>query len=329
MIQRNHRGADATSWEAFARKCQKPDYRTVGNWMARRVSRPLALYATWCFLSLGVRATTVTMAAWCGGLFGAWALGWGNMTGWLVGAAALQIWYLLDHVDGQIARYRGSETLDGAALDYLMHHTVNLCVPIGAGWGLFRLRDEPGWFVAGLVWGVASLVVMVRHDARYKAFVKRLKRLDGEMRVTGGASTARPVGRGSEGSTRSRWVRGIWFSTKKACEPHVVMNFVTLVALTTWVTQDADLLLARGYLGIMAIASMAVAVGSVSLELRQRQAETEFEAWFRPLDGEQLVQSAGWWRTEKRPIRAPSQNGRQRRFREESHVDPIRRSELG
>ncbi len=43
--------------------CQKPNFRTHGNWVARRVARPLALYVTRWLLPLGVRAHWVTLVA--------------------------------------------------------------------------------------------------------------------------------------------------------------------------------------------------------------------------------------------------------------------------
>ena len=58
--------------------------------------------------------------------------GLGLACGWIVAAGLLQLWYLLDHVDGQLARLRGTASLDGVQLDFLMHHTVNLLVPLGA-----------------------------------------------------------------------------------------------------------------------------------------------------------------------------------------------------
>ena len=48
----------------FSRRCQKPDHDRIGNWMARRISRPLALRITWVLAPWGVSANTATLAAW-------------------------------------------------------------------------------------------------------------------------------------------------------------------------------------------------------------------------------------------------------------------------
>jgi len=160
--------------------------------MARRISRPLALRITRVVAPWGVTANTATLVAWGCGVAAAGAFGGGTVWGWLVGAGLLQAWYLLDHVDGQLARLRGTASLDGVQLDYLMHHTVNLLVPLGVGFGLFAAGAEPLWLVAGLVWGVSLLLITLQHDARYKAFVRRLKRVRGRLLVEGAADRARP-----------------------------------------------------------------------------------------------------------------------------------------
>ena len=117
-----------------------------------RALRVTRVVAPW-----GVSANMATLAAWGCGVAAAAAFGWGTV--WRVARRRrlLQLWYLLDHVDGQLARLRGTASLDGVQLDYLMHHTVNLLVPLGVGFGLFARGREPLWLLAGLVWGVSLL----------------------------------------------------------------------------------------------------------------------------------------------------------------------------
>ena len=208
------------------RICQKPQHRRVGNWMARRVSRPMALRVTWLVAPWGVSAHLTTLAAWASGVAAAAALAWGTVGGWLAGAVLLQLWYLLDHVDGQLARLRGTASLDGAELDYLMHHTVNLLVPLGAGFGLFVRNAEPLWLAAGLAWGLGMMLVTLHHDARYKTFIQRLKRLRGCLVVHGGAGD-RPQ---PQPPIPRQPVHLAAWTARKLCETHVVMNLLALVA---------------------------------------------------------------------------------------------------
>ena len=90
---------------ALRERCQKPDYKTVGNWMARHVTREMALYATRLILRTPLRADSVALLSLGCGLAGAVFLAMPAAWTLVTGAVLLQIWYLLDHVDGQVARY--------------------------------------------------------------------------------------------------------------------------------------------------------------------------------------------------------------------------------
>jgi hypothetical protein len=59
-------------------RCQKPDHRRIGNWMARHVTRPLALRVTWLLLPMGLSAHAATLIAWLTGLAAAAAFAWGD-----------------------------------------------------------------------------------------------------------------------------------------------------------------------------------------------------------------------------------------------------------
>jgi hypothetical protein len=275
----------------FERRCQKPDHRRVGNWMARRLTRPLALRVTGLVLPWGVSAHMATFAAWAVALGAVACLGCGTMSGWIAGAILLQVWYLLDHVDGQLARYLGTESLDGAALDYLMHHTVNLLVPIGIGWGA-AAGGARWWLLLGMAWGVALLLIALVNDVRYKAFIKRLKRLRGELRVIGG-SGGRPS---PPASLPARPLAAAAWLIRKACEPHVIMNLLGLIALTQWLLGDAGLLTGRTYLAAMGTLSPLLAALTIGRALRNETAEREFAAWFQPPLGHHIVFEDGWWR---------------------------------
>ena len=280
--------------DELERLCQKPDHRRIGNWMARRVSRPAALRITWCITPWGVSANMATLAAWGCGLAAAAALGWGSVCGWILAAGLLQLWYLLDHVDGQLARLRGTASLDGVQLDFLMHHTVNLLVPLGAGWGLAMRSLEPLWLLAGMIWGVSQLLITLQHDARYKAFYSRLKRVRGVLLVRGGGG-GRPE---PQPPMPRRPVRWLAWAARKACEAHVVINVLCLLALESWLRGDRYLWAGRYYLALMASLSTAVAGWVIVAANHGQQAEREFAAWHQPPPGCQLLYADGWWTTE-------------------------------
>lgn len=272
-------------------ECQKLDHHRLGNWMARHVSRPLALRITQVVAPWGIGANAVTLCALLCALAGAAAFAAGNIWTWVIGAALLQIWYLLDHVDGQLARLRKTESLDGVALDYLMHHGVNFAVPLGIGHGLFVAAQEPGWLWVGALWSAALLARNLAHDVRYKAFAQRWKRVEGELVLTGGAG-----GRPEPATSPPRnWRLAPWL-VAKACEMHVVMNLLALVALAELALADSRLLLASCVCSVLAVCALAATGRSFVKSLGEQGAEREFAVWFQPPPGQQIAYEGGWWR---------------------------------
>jgi hypothetical protein len=272
-------------------RCQKPDHRRTGNWMARRISRPLALRVTWLIAPWGVSAHAATLLAWITAVAAAAAFGAGTQVGWICGAALLQFWYLLDHVDGQLARYHGAASLDGVQLDYLMHHTVNLLAPLGIGYGLCVHSEKPAWLIVSCTWAVASLLLGLQHDCRYKAFTQRLKRVRGELRLIGGGG-ARPT---PAARPPMRILKLSAWLVRKACEIHVVMNVLAMLALAQWLSGDERLYFARCYVCVMALLASVSAAVAIWRSTRDQLAETEFALWYQPPAGRDLVFADGWW----------------------------------
>jgi hypothetical protein len=275
------------------RRCQKTDYRRVGNWMARRVSRPLALRVTWVVQNWGISAHAATALAGLLALGAAISFGCGAIAGWLAAALLLQLWYLLDHVDGQLARLHGASSLDGVQLDYLMHHAVNLLVPWGVGFGLAGPQRDLAWLVLGLAWSLGLLLIGIINDTRYKAFIARLKEVDGALSVLGGGS------RYEASSPQShRPLRMAAYMIRKACEIHVVMNALTLIAVIEWALDDTSLTLSRGYLVLMAPLSLMLAGASIVRSLSRGDCEREFAVWYRVPSGCSMTFAAGRWNVE-------------------------------
>lgn len=256
-------------------RCQKPDYRTSGNWMARRVSRPLALYITWLVAPWGVSAHAMTVAALMCAVVAAAAFAVGTIAGWLIGAALLQMWYLLDHVDGQLARFHRTSSLDGVQLDYLMHHLVNLLIPWGVAYGCVRSTGAEGWLLLGICWSLGLLLLGLANDARYKAFIARLKETPDELRVTsgGGANRADPLL-----APGFRLLRRVVWLARKLCEPHVVMNCLTGISIGQWITGDAAY--RTLYVAAMAPLALMTAAAVITRGIRRGAAEQEFANWY-------------------------------------------------
>lgn len=277
--------------DELRQRCPKSGAAHLGNWMARRIARPIALHITWVVIPWGMTAHTATLIATLAAMAAAVVFGFGTPLGCLIGVVLLQLWYLLDHVDGQLARYHGTASLDGVQLDYLMHHLVNVIVPVGVGWGLFINRAQPAWALLGFTWGLSLLSIGLWHDCRYKAFVQRLKWVRGELNVRG-ASGAAPA---PQTAIPASPIRKLTWTLRKLCEIHVVMNVLSVAALLTWGVSDTRLwFLSTAVIG-MGLASGMVAVGGILTSLKRQSSEQEFAVWFQVPANHSLVAHNGWW----------------------------------
>jgi hypothetical protein len=281
-------------WEAYRRRALKPDPHRLGTWTARRWGRPVALRITRVVEPLGMRAHQATAVAALLASAAAVLLAIGTGRSWLAAALLLHGWYLFDHVDGQLARLRRTASLDGTMLDYAMHHSWNLLIPAACGFGLARAGGELGWCAVGMVWGWGSLLVGLRHDVRYKAFIQRLKLVHGELRlIGGGGGRPQPAAAPATGLRR----RATWLALK-LLEQHVVVGMLSAVGLAWTVGGEFGHQIAGIYVAAMALPALLVGLGLLIRSALRNEAETEFAAWFRPPADRDLVHRDGWWHVE-------------------------------
>lgn len=72
-------------------------------------------------------------------------------TGLLVGVGILEFAYVLDCVDGQLARLKGTSSPIGAHLDFLMDELKAFLLVAAVGARLWRIDGEVRWLLEGLV----------------------------------------------------------------------------------------------------------------------------------------------------------------------------------
>jgi phosphatidylglycerophosphate synthase len=273
-------GGQAPTMADLRARVQKPRHREIGNWLARRVARPSAVYGTWLVVRLGLSANHVTAVAWVTSLASAAAIGWGTRAMFLVGVALAHLTFWLDHVDGQVARWRGTACLDGTYIDYLMHHAANLVTGFALGYGLATRTGDPRWTIAGMAIAGGWMMLSLHNDCRYKAFFQRLKASTASYRVDGG-SGGRP---GPPAPWPRRGLAAITWPAYKVCEPHVVLFGLTGLAAVAFIDRAAWLVLWRGGVLAMAIVSPSLALARIARAVRRGSVEDEFSRWFRPID---------------------------------------------
>jgi hypothetical protein len=263
----------------------------LGTWTARRLARPAALRITRIVISTNLSAHQATLIAALTALAAACGFAQGTSAGLLIGAVLLELWYVLDHVDGQLARWRGTASLDGTTLDYLMHHAVNLVVPQAVALGLVRQTGEPLWFVLGTAWSCGLVLVGLRHDARYKAFIQRLKLVEGELRTIGGGG-GRPLPASWPRSSLQSWAA---WSVQKLVEMHVIAHLLTIVGLVGVGLPNVATWLIPATMVVLAVPAVALAGYFTLRSTVCGEAEAEFAAWHRVPPEATLEFRAGRW----------------------------------
>ncbi len=258
----------------------KQQHREIGNWLACRVARPTAVYGTWVAVRLGLSAHQVTLAALAASLGGALAIGTGSRAGFVLGVALAHLGFWLDHVDGQVARWRGTACLDGVYLDYVMHHVASFALGFGLGFGLASRSGQPAWALAGLAIAGGWALLGLHNDCRYKAFFQRLKSSGGTYLVAGGS--------GSRPSPPASWPKhGIGLLSwplYKLCEPHVVLTILTALAALAGVRPSLWLACWRSSALVMAMLAPLLGAARIARSVACGSAEAEFSRWFRPAE---------------------------------------------
>lgn len=256
----------------------KRHHRQIGNILARRWARPTAVYGTWLAVRLGLSAHAVTALALASGLAGAAAIGTGSRPAFIAGVALSFLAFWLDRVDGQVARWRGTASLDGVYLDYLMHHALNLALGFALGFGLTLRTGQPAWSIAGFAIAAGWTLLALHNDCRYKAFFQQLKRSDQTYRVIGGG--------GGRPAPPAPWPRrGLGLFTwplYKACEAHVVLLGLAALALAALVSTPAWLTLWKAAVLLQAALAPTLAALRIARAVSRGATEAEFARWFRP-----------------------------------------------
>jgi len=269
-------------------RVQKDRHGKIGNWLARRVARPTAVYGCWLAIWLGLSAHQVTLAALCSSLGAAVAIGSGDRIIFICGVVMAHLGFWLDHVDGQVARWRESVSLDGVYLDYLMHHAANLALGFALGYGLAARSGDARWTIAGFAIALGWALLSLDNDCRYKAFFQRLKSVTASYRIDGGG--------GGRPQPPAPWPRrgraALTWPAYKLCEVHVVLVGLAGLAVLAIALPAVWLALWRGGVLLLAVLAPALGIGRAARSVLKSRVEAEFSRWFLPLEPQAMRETA-------------------------------------
>lgn len=168
--------------EALREICQAGKLSEPG-WYT--IHRRLSIRITWALLHTPVAPTHVTLAMMAAGAAGALMLAAPSLAVNLGGFALLYLSFLLDKVDGEIARYRGVAAPRAVVLDRFHHLAIEPAMLVAAGWREYAAHGAPGPMFAALAAVVIGNVIEEQPHLAPYALVKHLRELGEFPRRTG------------------------------------------------------------------------------------------------------------------------------------------------
>lgn len=196
------------------------------------VTRRLSALVTWALQGTPVTPNTVTvwsivLAVTGGGLY-ATGTTWGS----LIGALTFQLWYVLDCVDGELARLKGASSREGVYLDVVGHYIADAFMIGGFSLGVYNAVKQPWVLYVGFLFVVAYLVSDLLDDLAFKVWF---------LQGTG----ARPRRRISalfqlpRNGLARRWTQFFGLIPRRGYCFHMIhiMNMMALAAVLDWLVE--------------------------------------------------------------------------------------------
>jgi len=138
-------------------------------WISRWTWRHFTFYVAWLCIKLHISANAVTIVSWAAGMAGAVLFCWRKPVPIITGLLLVYVWWFLDHVDGEVARYEikvlnRKRNLAGDYLDTLVHRWVLPLIHLCLGIGLMRAYGQ-WWYVLFGAAAASAFVGFTRTEA--------------------------------------------------------------------------------------------------------------------------------------------------------------------
>jgi len=176
--------------KAYSEDKQEAD---KSEWFAYYVIRPVSFYFTMLFIKFDVTANKITWLSLFMALLGSVLIGFGSYAIQLIGGLLLIGWLILDHVDGNVARYTNTQCSYGDFLDtiagYIMLATFPLALGIAAYFE-YNGRAYDYWFI---IFGGLAAVFNILPRLMYQKFLNYGVHGENYRKIFGASDETRPV----------------------------------------------------------------------------------------------------------------------------------------
>ncbi len=162
------------SIKELRRICQA-ERRRYDTWHGIYFARPISIYITLIFLRLGFSPNMATGAFLLTGIIGSILLASGDKVLFFLGTLFLQLWYIIDHVDGEIARYRKQTTFTGVYFDKICHYILHPLIFLCIGLGLYFREHDIMIFLICLLAGYSISMISLSSDVNNSILYEKIK----------------------------------------------------------------------------------------------------------------------------------------------------------
>lgn len=127
-----------------------------------RIYSTISVFLVWFFVRIGWSGNAVSVLSGVVAMIGATMIASGNKILVVIGSLGYMLFYLLDYVDGGVARFRGSAGIGGQYIDWAMH--VVSAVGFATGILVGAISVAGSWIIPlGVLTVVASALALDRY----------------------------------------------------------------------------------------------------------------------------------------------------------------------
>ncbi|MFC1570476.1 hypothetical protein ACFL4E_01705 [Candidatus Omnitrophota bacterium] len=166
--------------KALREKCQS-SRKSCDTWYGLNFARKISIYITCLFVKIRINAMGATTIFLLNGIAAALVFSFGGRVSTLIGALLLQLWYVMDHVDGEVARYNEESSLTGVYYDEVVHYIVHPLVFFGIGFGLFQIKGNMIYIVSGMLAGLSIMLLSIIVDIKKVVLLSNTEKKEGAV----------------------------------------------------------------------------------------------------------------------------------------------------
>lgn len=160
------KGAKVADIRRYGQPPGLKDRRNEEHWAGRLYMRDLSPYFGWIALRLGFSPNQLTYLMMASGVIAGLVVSLPFDPLWTAigGAVLVQVYLLLDCVDGEVARYLKRTSVAGVFLDRIGHYLSEVSLLIGLGFMAQGGWENGGWVELGLVAALGAALIKAETD---------------------------------------------------------------------------------------------------------------------------------------------------------------------